>query len=356
MQAVGIKEICPTKEVFISRKTIQSYSRHLHNTIKPINDAMSVFCTVEKLKNEKYNPILIFKLLMSDTIFGPSYLDSLPNCENSFALGFQTEAQKDMLMKHSHKILCIDATHGTNHYDFFLLSLYVQDEYGQGYPVAHFITNDLDFRTLVALFSSLHCRIPNLKVNTVMTDDDGFTFNSVFGPDIKHLLCQWHVYRAWKRQLTVKVHDKCLRMKMSYELLNIMNEKSLEDFDNKVSIFISKYLNECQNFVDYFVKNYSTCYRQFPHGGTNTNNYCESFHNQLKTVYFERKFNRRIDELILTLLKMETDRFLKYSSNVVNNVPLNSNFNKTIKEKHEMGVKIPINDTVKHDDQWLVNS
>ncbi|KAF8786012.1 hypothetical protein HNY73_011491 [Argiope bruennichi] len=238
------RNFSPTKEVFISRKTIQSYSRHLHNTVKPINDAMSVFCTVEKLKNEKYNPILIFKLQKSDTIFGPSYLDSLPNRENS--LGFQIEVQKDMLMKYSHKILCIDATHGTNHYDFFLLSLHVQDEYGQGYPVAHFITNDLGFRTLVALFSSLHYLIPNLKVNTVMTNDDGFTFNafnSVFGPDIKHLLCQWHVYRAWKRQLTVKVHDKCLRMKMSYELLNIMNEKSLEDFENKVSIFISKYLN-----------------------------------------------------------------------------------------------------------------
>ncbi|GBM76227.1 hypothetical protein AVEN_105410-1 [Araneus ventricosus] len=189
---------------------------------------MSVFCTVEKLKNENYNPI--FKLQKSNTVFAPSNLDSLPNHENSFVLGFQTEAQKEMLLKHSHKILYIDATHGTNHYDFFLLSLHIQDEYGQGYPVAHFITNVLDFETFLALFNSLRCRVPDLKVNTVITDDDSIsfqTFNSVFGPNIKHLLCQWHVYNAWKRQLVSKVHDKSHRDKMLEELLKI-NSKCAE--------------------------------------------------------------------------------------------------------------------------------
>ncbi|GBO20864.1 hypothetical protein AVEN_58168-1 [Araneus ventricosus] len=327
---------------------------------------MSVFCTVEKLKNEKYNPILIFKLQKSNTVFGPSYLDSLPNHENSFALGFQTEAQKEMLLKHSHKILCIDATHGTNHYDFFLLSLHIQDEYGQGYPVAHFITNVLDFQTLLALFHSLRCRVPDLKVNTVITDDDSISFqafNSVFGPNIKHLLCQWHVYNAWKRQLLSKVHDKSHRDKMLEELLKIMYENSSENFDNRLSVFLNDYSNKWQKFTDYFVKNYSarktlwaTCFRQFPHGYTNTNNYCESFHSQLKTVYFDRKYNRRIDELISTLLNMEIDRFLKYSNNVANNVPTKSYFAKTIKEKHDMGVKIPNNNIIKQDDHWLVKS
>ncbi|GBM42901.1 hypothetical protein AVEN_240833-1 [Araneus ventricosus] len=353
----------PTKEAFISRKTIRAYLRHLRNTMQPASDAVSVSCIVENLKNEPYNPILIFKLQDSKTIWGPSDLDSLPNWESSFVLGFQTKEQGDMLMKHSHKVLCIDATHGTNFYDFHLLSLHIQDEYGQGYAVAHFITNNLDFHTLVVLFSSLRCKIPNLKVNTVMTDDDGCSFNafnSVFGPNIKHLLCQWHVYNAWKRQLVSKVHDKSHRDKMLEELLKIMYEKS---FENRLLMFLNDYSNKCQKFTDYFVKNYSgrkelwaTCLRKFPHGDTNTNNYCESFHNQLKTVYFERKYNRRIDELILTLLRIEKDRFLTYYSNVVNNVPAHSKLTKTVKEKHDRGVKIQDMDVVEYDGHWEVKS
>ncbi|KAF8784272.1 PiggyBac transposable element-derived protein like [Argiope bruennichi] len=244
---------------------------------------MSVSCIVEELRKEPYNPILIFKLQKSKTIWGPAHLDNLQNYESSFALGLQTKAQKDMLVKHSDKILCIDATHGTNFYDFYLLSLHVQDEYGQGYPVAHFITNDLDYHTLIALFSSLHCRIPDLNVNTVMTDDDGYSFkafNSVFGPNIKHLLCQWHVFRAWKRQLSSK----------------------------------------------------------------------------LKTIYLERKYNRRIDDLVSTLLEMERDRFLKYSCNVINNIPTHSKFTKTVKEKHDRAVKIQNTDVIEYDNHWEVKS
>ena len=35
---------------------------------------------------------------------------------------------------------------------------------------------------------------------------------------------------------------------------------------------------------------WSMAYRKFPHGNTDTNMCCESFHNKLKTVYFQRKF------------------------------------------------------------------
>ncbi|KAF8789767.1 hypothetical protein HNY73_007680 [Argiope bruennichi] len=42
-----------------------------------------------------------------------------------FGNGFQIEAQKDMLMKHSHKILCIDTTHGTNHFTEDLMQVMI---------------------------------------------------------------------------------------------------------------------------------------------------------------------------------------------------------------------------------------
>ncbi|GIY73574.1 ULP_PROTEASE domain-containing protein [Caerostris extrusa] len=210
----GHRSFVPSKEAFISRRSIRTYYRRLQNSVRPENDALSVMCNVERLKAEEYNPILLFKPQNSKTLYGPPGLDALLNSDKSFALGIQTETQKEMLIKHSYKIICIDSTHGTNRYGFYLLSIHIQDEYGQGYPVAHFICNYLDYDTLVTLFNSLKCRISNLRVYNVMTDDDNVcytAFNSVFGPNLNHLLCKWHVFCAWNRQLACKVHSNDLR-------------------------------------------------------------------------------------------------------------------------------------------------
>ncbi|GIX91468.1 c2H2-type domain-containing protein [Caerostris extrusa] len=176
----GHRTFVPSKEAFISRRSIRTYYRRLQNSVRPENDALSVMCNVERLKAEEYNPILLFKPQNSKTLYGPPGLDALLNSDKSFALGIQTETQKEMLIKHSYKIIGIDSTHGTNHYGFYLLSIHIQDEYGQGYPVAHFICNYLDYDTLVTLFNSLKCRISNLSVYNVMTDDDNVLYLILF--------------------------------------------------------------------------------------------------------------------------------------------------------------------------------
>ncbi|GIX72024.1 c2H2-type domain-containing protein [Caerostris darwini] len=185
------RSFVPSKEAFISRRSIRTYYRRLQNSVRPEKDTLSVMCNVERLKAEEYNPILLFKPQNFKTLYGPPGLDALLNSDKSFALGIQTETQKEMLIKHSYKIICIDSTHDTNRYGFYLLSIHIQDEYGQGYPVAHFICNYLDYDTLVTLFNSLKCRISNLRVYKDMTDDDNVcytAFNSVFGPNLNHLL------------------------------------------------------------------------------------------------------------------------------------------------------------------------
>ena len=46
-----------------------------------------------------------------------------------------------MTMKGVREILCVDETHSLTTYKFYLINLIVPDDYGKGYPVAHFITN-----------------------------------------------------------------------------------------------------------------------------------------------------------------------------------------------------------------------
>ena len=61
--------------------------------------------------------------------FNPSF-PSLP-CD-SFELALQTEFQLELYKNFASSILCIDSTHGTNAYNFKLITCIVADEFGQG--------------------------------------------------------------------------------------------------------------------------------------------------------------------------------------------------------------------------------
>ncbi|GBM13262.1 hypothetical protein AVEN_226254-1 [Araneus ventricosus] len=220
----------------------------------PKDDSTSVVSIVECLRKEPYDPILIFKLQNSTTLYGPSDLDYLPTSQTSFALGFQTEHQRDMLVSNSDKVLCIDSTH--NQYDFYLINLIVPDNYGKGCSVAHFITNYLDINAMICLFSSLKVKIPGLNVNCIMTDDQNTfeAFNVVFGPNIRHLLCKWRVFRSWSRQLYSKVLNKQLVKEMKVRLKELLNVKERDAFE--FAEFENIHFTKSPEFVDYFKKHY----------------------------------------------------------------------------------------------------
>ena len=74
---------------------------------------------VAELRQETFNPILMYK---AQGELNPSF-PSLP-CD----LFFQLELYK----KCASSVLCIDSTHGTNAYNFKLITCIVADEFGQG--------------------------------------------------------------------------------------------------------------------------------------------------------------------------------------------------------------------------------
>ena len=94
--------------------------------IRHQEDAMSVELFVQELQLEPYNPILLYKHQHEND---PAY-PSLP--KESFLLALQTEFQKQLYKEHANKVLCIDATHGTNAYLLKLITVMVADEYGEG--------------------------------------------------------------------------------------------------------------------------------------------------------------------------------------------------------------------------------
>ena len=57
---------------------------------------------------------------------------------------FQSSIQRNMLQKFGAKGVCIDSTHGTTGYDFYLTTPMVIDEFGSGFPVAWCLSNHED--------------------------------------------------------------------------------------------------------------------------------------------------------------------------------------------------------------------
>ena len=105
--------------------------------IRNKEDAVSVDMFVQELREESYNPILLYKQHHETDKECPSL------AEDVFLLGIQTDFQRHLYEQYAHKVLCVDATHGTNTYLFKLITVMIADDFGQGKYLRIGICNDL---------------------------------------------------------------------------------------------------------------------------------------------------------------------------------------------------------------------
>ena len=99
------------------------------------------------MRTQQYNAVLRFKQ------HGFRQSDNVDNTSvNDFFLCIQSEFQRDMCQKLGGNAVCVDSTHGTNMYDFKLITMLVVDEYGEGIPVGWMISNCEDGIILTEFF------------------------------------------------------------------------------------------------------------------------------------------------------------------------------------------------------------
>ena len=284
---------------------IEGISRHA-------NDLTSVCSWVEELSSLPYNPVLVFK---------PQGTPQLPSMENisvnDFVLGIQTEFQRDMLKKFGNSCICMDGTHGTNVYDFNLITILVIDEYGEGIPVAWLLANREDSTVLMEFLKEVRRTSGYLAPKWFMSDDADQFFNAwsgVFGKKgTKKILCSWHVDRSWRKAILLHIKDKETQIQVYHHLRILLTERVESQFRVYLQQFLTIIQGTSAEFLQYFRKHYCSkteqwalCYR----AGTqvNTNMFIESFHRLLKVVYMEHKQNRRVDFLLHMLLKISRDK------------------------------------------------
>lgn len=130
------------------------------------NDAMmSVDIKVRKIQEEG-NEILIYKPINVISQEQPQ-LD-----KEKFCLAIMNEARENLLETKGNNVIMVDSTHGMNQYGFQLTTIMVNDYNHKGFPVAIVFSTSVDIATLKAFFTEVKKRVPDLKPQVFMTDDD----------------------------------------------------------------------------------------------------------------------------------------------------------------------------------------
>lgn len=282
---------------------------------------------VEMLTALEFNPVLLYKTqgMMAED----GALDLKGFSASDFILCIQTKDQLEYLLQFGcGRAICMDSTHGTNPYDFHLITVMVIDDFGEGIPVAFMICNREDETALQAFLSSIKHRIPeseSFAPSYLMTDDAPQYHNAwcaVFGVT-KKLLCTWHVDRAWRKNIRELIPQAETQVEVYHMLRTLLQLLNTEEFDVASTNFLQFCRSQCPKFVDYFERyvcrasEWAYCYRIGTQ--TNTNMYIESFHNVLKTSYMDRKVNRRIDSLLDILLRVARDKVFERLIKVAKN-------------------------------------
>jgi len=119
--AVRRKHMITKKDIANKRLLVKDMA-----VIRNKEDAVSVDMFVQELREEPYNPILLYKRQHETDKECPSL------AEDAFLLAIQTDFQRHLYEQYAHKVLCIDATHGTNAYRFKLITVMIANDFGQG--------------------------------------------------------------------------------------------------------------------------------------------------------------------------------------------------------------------------------
>ena len=143
--------------------------------------------------------MLFYKPLQSDT--------------SDFMLNIQSPFPANILkIFSSQKAVFVDDTHGTNAYGIHLTTLLVVDKFWEGFPVAWCISTNVNTNSMSKFFGVIKGNVGNLSPKWFMSDDADQFYNAwikTFQGSPNHILCIWHVLRAWRNNLrALKDHDK----------------------------------------------------------------------------------------------------------------------------------------------------
>ncbi|GFX28880.1 MULE domain-containing protein [Trichonephila clavipes] len=273
------------------------------------------------------------------------------------------DAQCEMLKKYvSH--ICIDGTHGTNGYDFELITLLILDDMRQGFPCSFLISNRTDHFVLEIFFAKIKEKVGEICPTVFMSDMAESFFNAwcnTFQSKLKHrLFCTWHVDRAWRRNLH-KIQSREMRLEVYKTLRTLMEEKDVDAFNIMFNEVLKNFLENdiTREFCKYFIGNYANCINSWAYchrlqSGLNTNMHVESMHKTLKYIYLKGRNAKRLDKTIYALMRFIRDKLVDKLI-VMNKGKLTSKL-KDLRQRHKTSLSLSTATIIENESGYIVPS
>ena len=135
-----------------------------------------------------------------------------------------------MLLKFGSEVVCMDSTHGTNVYDFYLVTILDLDDYGEGVPVAWLITNHEDTSAVRQFLLKVREKCGDIDTKFFMRNDTDNFYNGWKGvfsvSKTKKLICAWHVDKSWRSGMQQHVKTSSKQAEVYHHLRVLLQEGS----------------------------------------------------------------------------------------------------------------------------------
>ncbi|OAD67178.1 hypothetical protein PHYBLDRAFT_67314 [Phycomyces blakesleeanus NRRL 1555(-)] len=226
------------------------------------------------------------------------------NSENSeqFAFGFQSPTQMELMG--ISQSFCLDVTRNISTRSIEILYSLVtyHPETWKGSPVAYMVTNNHSAAPISQWLVHLQVQ-SNFTPMCITVDCSIAETNAITAtlPQATVNFCEFHVLRAWQYNL-----DSKITLGASYTSEQLNGYKISE----KIQEFKLRIQNQ-QQFLSYFerkwigteelLRSWGRPYVVHHHQGYLTSSFIESWHSQLKAIYFDSARIRRLDRLVYTL-------------------------------------------------------
>lgn len=368
------ERFAPSKRQFVTLINIKTIAKRMQikETGPPKNfvlDPDPYGIQMQKLLDETYNPVLLYKDQGVNIEVGPDEIEKvITNGMDLLLIGIQTKEQKEMFVTHGHKIVFIDITEAVVSPTQYVITVKVLDEYNKGYPVAFLLSNSRDETVLFYFFREMQARVAEtgLKINAVMTENscnEYYAFRSVFGDHVKHLLCKWNLHRAWCQ----KIHEECagdeaLQQELYFIFVTMLEEQDLSKFESIATEFVNNYQARCPNFITFFMSNYlsqpevwASCYRNNPFSDCDEILYSDRLNERIKKEMKNNHKVKSLDDILDLVLKFEHEDYFNRGLNLMLNPPEGD----LVLSEHALGMKIKNASVVENytaDNRWLVKT
>lgn len=296
---------------FIKSQDIRNMRKNLINSRNRniLSDIRYWVKNVQSLDNTDVHPIIYFK----DRNV-PDVQKVLSNKDTMLVI--MTKFQQEILQKFAHGMICLDATHCQESYEYQLITLYVADNSASWCPAIYCITSIVTYVTIQYFLTKIREIIGEIKCSTFISDNSPPFYDAwcdVMTPPKHHAVHLWYIEKNWKENiLKLKCSDNV--KSMIYKTLKIMlTESNEKSFEKMLTSFLEslQYDSRLAEFSTYFQTEYvnktttwAGCYRKSYGLTFESESLLESMHKRLNKEYHEGVNNQKVKEYLTTLVSI----------------------------------------------------